>query len=193
LGEPKRTRKTYSGPGHPWQKQRIEEEAKLKKKYAYKNKKELWKVASTLRNMRAQARKLLPLQGTKQGDLESKQLINKLIKYGIVPKGSNLNDILNLTIENFLDRRLQTLVFKAGLANSIKQARQFITHGHVYVGNKKITSPSYLVKVDEEKTINIKEEILKKIEQKKIKETQKIQKEIEAVKEKEVKSNAKKE
>jgi len=56
-----------------------------------------------------------------------------------------------------MDRRLQTQVFSKGFARSTKQARQFITHGHVMIGEKKITIPSYLVKQDEENLIRFDE------------------------------------
>jgi len=51
-------------------------------------------------------------------------------------------------------RRLQTVLFKKGMARSVKQARQFIVHEHVLIGDKKITSPAYLVKVSEEASIS---------------------------------------
>ena len=41
MGSPKKQRKKYSKPSHPWQKARIEEEKALKKEYSFKNKKEL--------------------------------------------------------------------------------------------------------------------------------------------------------
>lgn len=155
MGDPRLPRRKYSRPSHPWQKQRIIKEAELRKNYAYKNKKELWKTVSKLRRWRAQARSLIALSGTKQGELEKKQLINKLSGYGLIPKNGNIEDVLNLKVEDLMERRLQTLVYKKGLANTIKQARQFITHGHVKINDVKVTSPSYLVKLSEEQSITI--------------------------------------
>ena len=48
------------------------------------------------------------------------------------------------------ERRLQTIVVKKGLARSVRQARQFITHGHIIIGENKITAPNYMVNSDEE-------------------------------------------
>ena len=41
MGNPKRHRKKYSTPAHPWQRARIEEERELSKEYGFKNKKEM--------------------------------------------------------------------------------------------------------------------------------------------------------
>lgn len=146
-------RKKYSRPKHPWQVDRIKEEAQLKQEYGYKNKKEMWKVQSTLRNFRAQARRLIPLTD-RQAQLEKKQLIQKLVSLGIVKEGSQIEDVLGLTVKDLFERRIQTIMLRKKMANSIKQARQFITHGHVTIGAKKITSPSYLVKLSEENEIS---------------------------------------
>ncbi|MCD6575747.1 MAG: 30S ribosomal protein S4 [Nanoarchaeota archaeon] len=142
-------RKKYSRPSHLWQMDRIKEEAQLRKEYGYKNKKEIWKVQSVLRKFRAQARRLIPLTD-KQAQLEKQQLLSRLASLGLVNENAQIEDVLALTIRDLLERRLQTLVFRKKMANSIKQARQFITHGHIVIGDKKVTSPSYMVKVSEE-------------------------------------------
>ncbi len=153
MGDPKRIRKKYSGPRHPWQKDRIDEEKKLLKEYGLKNKTELWKVSSKMKNFSDQAKKLIAAKGT-QAEKERKQLMEKLNKLGFIQKNANLDDVLGLKLRDFLNRRLQTLVFKKGMARSVNQARQFITHEHIVIGEKKITSPSYLVSVEEEPRIN---------------------------------------
>ena len=145
-------RKKYSRPNHLWQMERIKEEAQLRKEYGYKNKKEIWKVQSILRKFRAQARRLIPLTD-KQAQLEKQQLLSKLASLGLIKEGAQIEDVLALTVRDLLERRLQTLVFRKKMANSIKQARQFITHGHIVIGGKKITSPSYMVRVSEENEI----------------------------------------
>ncbi len=179
MGNPRKTRKTYQGPSHPWQKTRIDEEKRLKDKYYYKNKKELWKVTSKLRNYRRQARRLIPLLGTSQGELEKKQIVDKLSLYGLVTKDAQLDNILKLEIEDILNRRLQTLVYRKGLANTIKQARQFITHGLVKINNNTINSPSYMVKVSEEAGITLESRIEERL---KSRQKAELQKEVENVK-----------
>jgi small subunit ribosomal protein S4 len=79
--------------------------------------------------------------------------LRKLDRLGILGSEAEFDDILLLTVEDLLKRRLQTLVYEKGFANSIYQARQFIVHGHIQVGGKKITAPSYIVKRIEDELI----------------------------------------
>ncbi len=136
--------------------ERIKEESQLRREYGYKNKTEVWKVQSILRSFRAQARRLIPLTD-EQAQLEKRQLLSKLASLGLVNENAQIEDVLALTVRDLLERRLQTLVFRKKLANSVKQARQFITHGHITINGKKITSPAYMVKVSEENGIGFSE------------------------------------
>lgn len=156
MGDPKHPKRTYTTPSHPWQKERIDEEKTLLKEYGLKNKKEIWRMVSLLGRFKQQAKSLIARTDA-QSKKEEKQLITKLVKLNLVTENAKMDDILGLDIKNVMDRRLQTQVFSKGLARGAKQARQFITHGHVFVGNKKITVPSYLVKVDEEAQIKFDE------------------------------------
>lgn len=81
------------------------------------------------------------------------QLTNHLYRYGLVGEGADLGDILALKVEQQLDRRLQTLVQRKGLARSPKQARQFITHGHIAIAGRRVTVPGYRVERAEEAEI----------------------------------------
>ena len=153
MGDPKKSKKKYSKPSHPWQGARIKEEAVLTKKYGLKNKKELWKMISILKKVKEQARVLIAGY-TEQHKKEEKQLIERLLRLNIIGENSNLDDVLGLTSESIFNRRLQTIVFKSGLTKTISQARQFIIHGHVAVNGKVMSVPSYLVKKDEEPKIS---------------------------------------
>jgi len=149
MGDPKKPKKKFEGPRHPWQMKRLEEEKTLRDEYAYKNKKEINKMRSILRGYRAQARNLITAT-TKQANRERNQLMKALYNIGLLEKEAELDDVLALTIRDIMGRRLQSIVLTKKLANSIKQSRQFITHKHIMVANKVITSPSYLVSRDEE-------------------------------------------
>ncbi len=153
MGDPKKKRKKYQKPSHPWQKERIDEEKGITKEYGFRNKKEIWRMKSMLRTFINITRQLIA-DTTKQGEKEKIQLLNKLSSLGLITKTSKLEDVLNLTPKDIMERRLQTLVFRKGLAKTASQARQFIVHGHVSIGDKKITSPSYLVVTAEEPKIN---------------------------------------
>ncbi|MCI4434542.1 MAG: 30S ribosomal protein S4 [Thermoplasmata archaeon] len=153
MGDPKFNRKLYESPRRPWEKERIAEENKLLNRYGLKNKRELWKAQSILRNFRAQARRLQALirYNDPQAKKELDEILKKLVRYGLLDQSNaSIDAILTLTIDNILDRRLETVVFKLGLANTLKQARQFITHGHIMVGDRVVSIPGYFVKKDEE-------------------------------------------
>lgn len=151
MGDTKKQKKKYSKPSHPWQKNRILAEKELKQEYGLHNKQEIWKMGSILAKFKDQVKSLTVREG-KQAELERKNLITKLNSIGLL-QGDQLDQILGLEIKDILERRLQTIVFKKGLARSVKQARQFIIHHHITVNGKPMTVPSYLVKITEEGTI----------------------------------------
>lgn len=153
MGDPRSSRKRWEGPGHPWIKSRLELEMKIIGKYGLRNKKELWTAETIVRRVRHQARHLLALPEPQRSEV-GKSLLDRLFKLGLVSKDSSLDDILGLTSENVLERRLQTIVFKKGMAKTIYQARQFITHGHIAINGRRVTNPGYLVSKDEEDKIS---------------------------------------
>lgn len=154
MGDPRKQRKKYSRPKHPWKSERISEENELCKTYGLKNKTEVWRAKSTLKRFREQARNLLGRSEDEETNKEAKQLLDKLNRLGIM-KSNSLEDVLALTIENVLDRRLQTIVYRKGIAYNIKQARQFITHRHVMVGGKVVDVPRFIVAKDLEDSIKL--------------------------------------
>ncbi len=150
MGDPKRQKKQYATPQRPWDKERIDREAKLVRDYGLRSKKELWKTETILRGFRREARKLMAAAG-EQADKESQQLLGKLKDLGLVDEDSTIVDILRLDIEDVLSRRLQSVVYEKGLARSADEARQMIVHGHIVLGDKRVSEPGYLVSVEEEK------------------------------------------
>jgi len=155
MGSPKFSKKKYATPLHPWKEDRIESERELIKKYGLKNHKEVWKAKTFIGRYRQQARELLGKIVGKDPQVkkESEQLLLHLTKMGILPKGSSLDDVLALETESILSRRLQTLVFLKGFSSTTTQSRQLINHGHIAIGNRKVTIPSYIVSKDEENEI----------------------------------------
>lgn len=155
MGDPRKKRRDYSRPQHLWREERITEEKSLCKRYGLKSAKEVWKFKSKVRDFRKDARKLLSMEeGEKKREEE---LLSRLRKLGI--KVKNLEEVLALKIEDLLDRRLESVVYRKGLANTMKQGRQFITHGHILVGDRVVDIPSYLVPEDEEDKISLKRKI----------------------------------
>ncbi len=152
MGDPKKLRKKYSPPRHPWQGSRILAEKPLVKDYGLKNKREIYIAQSILRNFTKQAKNLTAIKNL-QSQREKEQLLARLERLNLLGKNAGLDQVLGLTINNILDRRLQTLVYKKGLAKTPEQSRQLITHGHIVVRGQKVNVPGYLVKADEENTI----------------------------------------
>lgn len=156
MGDPKFSRRSYDTPSHPWQGERIKAEVVLVNQYGLKNKTEVWKAQSVLRNFRKQSRELQARlrSGDAQAKIEADALINKCSKIGVLPvEGATLNDILTLSEENILSRRLQTLVFEKGMASTVGQARQMIVHGHIFMNGHRVTIPGYIVTRYEESSI----------------------------------------
>lgn len=149
MGDPKKHRKKYQTPATPWSKSRIEEEAELVKEFGFKNKKEIWKIGSLVRKFARKTRNLIS-DKSKQAELEKKHLLDKLVALGLLETNSQLDKVLDLNFKSLASRRLQSIIYKKNLARTIKQARQFITHRHILIGDKVVTSPSYLVSMKEE-------------------------------------------
>jgi small subunit ribosomal protein S4 len=78
-----------------------------------------------------------------------------LNRLGLAREDATLDDILNLKIEDLLERRLQTIVMRKTGTSSPYQARQVVSHGHVSIGNRKVNIPGYIVKAEEEHQIMI--------------------------------------
>jgi small subunit ribosomal protein S4 len=145
----KRIRNKYRRAKKRWDATAIAEESQIIKEFGLKKKREILATKELLRRFRERARELI----AKKDKMAEKVLIEKLIKLGLLKNGACLDDVLMLTIKDVLNRRLQTLVYKKGLANTILQARQFIVHGHIAISGRRTKIPSYIVPVNEEEKI----------------------------------------
>ncbi len=156
MGDPKKPRKKYSTPRKLWQADQLSRELYLVGKYGLRNKRELWKAETELSRIRKHARRLLaePIDERME---EENGLLRSLSRKGIVGGSPVIDDVLGLTVENLLERRLQTIVKNKGLVSSIHTARQAVSHGHIKVKDRRVTIPGYLVRVEEEPTVRVKE------------------------------------
>lgn len=144
----RKSKKKYKRPKVIWNKARIARDKKLKKDFGLVRAHEIWKAETMLRKYRRMAR---GLAATKDKKME-RDLVNKLEGLGFLEKSAGLDGVLGMTVEDLLERRLQTIVFKNGSARTQKEARQMIVHGHVKIGGRKTSYPSYLVpKIEEDK------------------------------------------
>lgn len=147
----RRSKKKYKRPKKRFDRERIEKEVEIMRKFGLKNKREIWKAENILRKFRRIARSLI----AEKNEKGEKILINKLVKLKILEPNAKLDDILSLTVEDILKRRLQTIVYQKNLAKSIKHARQLIVHGKVLVKGRKSFYPSQLINKDEEEKIEV--------------------------------------
>ena len=146
----KRKHKQYSRQKRPFDKTRIEEEAEVKKEFGLKNKKEIWKADARIDSVRERAKKLITAS-----EKEKNAFLERLRKIGL--NVSSFADVLSLDKKDYLNRRLQTIVYKKKLVPTIKTARQMIVHKKVLVDNKTINRPSYIVPINLENKITLKQ------------------------------------
>ena len=152
MGDPKKQRKKFDTPRFRWRKDILQEELKLLGQFGLRNKHELWRHKTMLSNTRGIARSLIGKTPEERGKMEN-ELLTRLKKHGVLEETAVLDNVLDLSIEDLLERRLQTIVFRKGLTRTIFQSRQLITHGHVTIGNRRVTVPSYIVSKEEEPTV----------------------------------------
>lgn len=144
----KKQKKKYLRPRRPFDKKRIEEENLLVEKYGLKNKLEIWKADAAIRRIRNLAKELIT-----KSEEDKKNFIKRLQSRGF--KVDKIADVLALNKEDWLRRRLQTVLFNRGLTSTPKQARQLIVHKHVSIGKQTVNIPSYMVKLEEESDISL--------------------------------------
>ena len=149
MGDPKRTRKSYVTPRHPWRRDQLELELHLIGDFGLRNKRELWRYKTMLSEVRGIARSMLSSTGEERERREA-EYISKLSRIGVLSESASIDEVLDLDIRDLLERRLQTVVFRRGMAKSLYQARQLVSHGHVSVAGKVVSVPGYIVKRDEE-------------------------------------------
>ena len=162
MGEPKFSRPRTQTPTHPWKQARIVEEHDLKERYGLKKvggMREIWREKSALRRHRNQAMKLIGRVDSTEGHYakEKEQLLNSLTKKGLLQTGADVGDVLEINVEHMLSRRLQSVVYYKGLAPSMRAARNLIVHGHICIGDQRMTVPGYHVLKEEEDSLQYSE------------------------------------
>jgi small subunit ribosomal protein S4 len=146
----KRKHKTYSKPKRPFDKPRIDEEVKIKEEFGLKNKREIWKAEAKIKSIREKAKKLISASEEEKNDF-----FVRLKKIGF--DVHSISDVLSLDKKDYLKRRLQTILVEKKFAHTPKSARQLITHKKVFVGEKNVSSPSYVVPIELEDKISLKQ------------------------------------
>jgi small subunit ribosomal protein S4 len=153
----KRKHKSYSRPKRPYDKKRIEEESAVTEKFGLKNKREIWKAEARVDLIREKAKNLISAS-----EDEKEAFFKRLRKIGL--NVNSIADVLSLNKEDYMKRRLQTVVLNKGLVPTIKAARQFIIHKKILVNGEVVNSPAYVVPVESENNISLKEKARRKVE-----------------------------
>ena len=150
MGQPRiRKNRKYDSPRKPYEKSRLEDETRIKKQFGLRRKQELWRMENILREFRRRGRELL---ANPNEDVQ-RELFQRLNRIGV--NVTTIDDVLSLKLEYFMNRRLQTVVWKRGLAKTAKQARQYIVHKNVKVNGRVMRWPSYMVRAEEEDKIEL--------------------------------------
>ena len=149
MGDPKRPKNTFKKPRRPWSADQLTQELQTVGTYGLRNKRELWKAQTELSRIRKQARALLALPHEVRHGKET-ELLKSLNRQGLVSDGATLDDVLNLKIEDLLERRLQSVIMRKGFVKTPHQARQAVVHGHIMINDRIVNIPSYIVRREEE-------------------------------------------
>ncbi|SJL06993.1 probable ribosomal protein S4 [Armillaria ostoyae] len=147
---------SYKVPRRPFESARLDAELKLAGEYSLCNKREIWHIALTLSKIRRASCKLLKLDDKDPKRLfEGNALIRRLVRISVLDEAHmRLDYVLALKIEDFLERHLQTQVFKLGLAKSIHHAWALKRQRHIWVGKQIVNVPSFVVRLDSHKHID---------------------------------------
>ncbi|MEK6927844.1 MAG: 30S ribosomal protein S4 [Nanoarchaeota archaeon] len=149
-----RKHKNFSRPKKAFEITRIKSENSLMELYGLKNKKEIWKTIAKVGYYRHRAMDL-----SKAPTEEQELFFTKLRALGL--EVSSISDVLALTVENLLKRRLQTITMQKKFANTMKHARQLIAHKLILIDGRACSVPSYIVPVAEESKLTLKPSTVK--------------------------------
>lgn len=150
-------RKTSQTPRKPFDKDRLINELRIVGYYGLRNKREMWRVQLTLAKLRKAARSLLTLPtDDARRQFEGDALIRRIVRLGLLKENERqLDYVLGLTINQFMERRLQTLVAQRKVAKSIHHARVMIRQRHIAIGKQIVNIPSFMVRTSSEQHIEV--------------------------------------
>lgn len=148
------SRKVSRTPRRPYEKERLESEIKLAGKFGLRCKREIWRLNKKVMKIRKSASEMLTLEpNDPRRVFQGEALVRRLRKMKLLKESSALDDVLNLKVEDLLERSLQTLVYRQGMAKSTHHSRVLIRQRQIAVKNKLVNVPSFAVNKDSESQI----------------------------------------
>ena len=140
MGDPRLPRRVWKKPKRPLNYDLKMSELKTLGEFGLKTKRELWKAHTELSRLRNQARSILALgQDVRQN--KEPILIRSLVKVGLVPENSTLDDVLNLQVVDMLSRRLQTMCNEKSRIPKLHRSMSFLMVNSISEVNKCISFP----------------------------------------------------
>merc|ERR1712060_767293 len=135
----------FRKPKRPFEKERLDGEMKIVGEYGLKNKREVWRVNYALAKIRSAARTLLTLdEKSEKRMFQGDALLRRMVRMGLLLESEKkLDYVLGLTNAKIMERRLQTKVFKLGLAKSVHHARCLFRQRNIRVGKQICDIPSF--------------------------------------------------
>jgi small subunit ribosomal protein S4 len=103
--------------------------------------------------------------------LREKQKVKRI--YGILERqfrryfsiASKTKGVTGKVLLQMLERRLDNVIFRTGLAISRSQARQIVRHNHIHVNNRRVNIPSFLIEKDDLIAVKTKDKALNKLKE----------------------------
>jgi small subunit ribosomal protein S4 len=157
MGLPIKHKRNYVSHKKRWDKSTILEEAKIVEDYALKNKKEIRRIEFMLSKFKTIAKSFNSSEDGSESEDAKKFIVSLKAKGFLSAEAESLDEVLNITVRDILERRLSNIVYKLKLARSPRQSRQFVVHRHVRVLGKVMDSPSALISLAGEAAIEFRE------------------------------------
>ena len=111
------------------------------------------------RNIRPNANRKLTEYGTQQREKQKVKFVYGVMEkqfYKLYEEATRKEGVTGELLLQYLDRRLDNVVYRLGFGTTRRQARQIVSHGHVLINGKRVNIASYRVKQGD--VISVKED-----------------------------------
>lgn len=121
-------------------------EVKVMRKYHIQKREDYTKYNKLSRHVRVLAEKIKQLEAKDPYRIQATaQLLDKLYKMGLIATKNNLENCMKVTASSFCRRRLPVVMVRLHMAQTVKNAVEYIEQGHVRVGPDLVLDPAFLI------------------------------------------------